>query len=673
MLLAEVQKALRLAVGHSLDLQRADGAWCGEVHSNATFTSQYVFLQQQIGLPLDPTEIEGLSRWLFSQQNEDGSWGLGPGLGGDVSTTTETYLALKILGVSPEDPRMAAARTSIIKAGSLPATRMFTRVFLASFGLIPWSAVPPLPAELILLPTLFPVNIYNLSSWARATCVPLLLIRHHEPLHSLPNGRHAENDFLDELWTKDIPRDFCYTTPLSRMWRLGDYAGIFFTSADHGLRFLGQYFHSPLRNLSRRKIINWILDHQEQSGEWAGYWPPQHNNIWALSLEGYSLDHPVLRRGIAAVKSFVLHDATGMRAQVTVSQVWDTALMSIALSDSAPSTGIISPTQAIDWLMHHEVASHRGDWRVLRPKLATGGFCFEEFNTLYPDVDDTAAVIMALIKSNPAHLISGCVRRAAQWILGMQNRDGGWGAFDWNNDKFFLNKIPFSDMDSLCDPSTPDVTGRIIECFGMMMAGRHGYSLDCQLENRLRASSQLAIAYLLGCQENNGSWWGRWGVNYLYGTSNVLCGLAYYYDRSSLSKGDVKSNSNIVSAVDRASEWLKARQHSNGGWGEGPESYDNAQLAGCGQPTASQSAWVTMALLNYLSPTDEVIQRGVSYLVRNQVKYGDESRATWLLERYTATGFPGHLYMEYDYYRHYFPIMALGRYVNKLSGSHKLL
>ncbi|OAX80800.1 hypothetical protein ACJ72_04867 [Emergomyces africanus] len=286
------------------------------------------------------------------------------------------------------------------------------------------------------------------------------------PLYSLPNGCHAENDFLDEVWAKNITRNFCYTAPLTKLWKFGDYVGLAFTAADHGLRFLCRYFNSPLRSLARSKIINWILEHQEQSGEWAGYWPPQHNSIWALSLEGYSLDHPVMLRGIAALGSFVRYDSLGMRTQVTVSQVWDTTLMSIALSDSATSTGIASPSQTIDWLIGHEVSSHRGDWRVIRPKLPMGGFCFEEFNTLYPDVDDTAAVVMALIKSEPARLISGCVSRAVQWILGMQNRDGGWGAFDWNNDKYFLNKIPFSDIDSLCDPSTPVVTGRISSASG---------------------------------------------------------------------------------------------------------------------------------------------------------------------------------------------------------------
>ncbi|OJD19717.1 squalene-hopene cyclase [Emergomyces pasteurianus Ep9510] len=670
MLLAEVEKTLKSAVGHSLDQQKENGSWCGEVHSNTTFTAQYVFLRHQIGLALDPTETEALSQWMLSQQNEDGSWGLGPGIVGDVSTTTETYLALKILGLPAEDPRMASARVTIIKAGGLPATRMFTRVFLASFGLIPWSAVPALPAEFILLPSQFPVNIYNLSSWARATCVPLLLIRHHEPLYSLPNGLHAENDFLDELWAENITKNFCYTTPLTRLWKFGDYVGIVFTAADHGLRFLGRYFNSPLRSFARSKVINWILDHQEQSGEWAGYWPPQHNNIWALSLEGYSLDHPVMQRGIAALGSFVRRDAAGMRAQVTVSQVWDTALMNIALSDCAASTGIANPARAIDWLIGHEVSSHRGDWRVLRPKLPTGGFCFEEFNTLYPDVDDTAAVIMALIKSDPAHLISGCVSRAAQWILGMQNRDGGWGAFDWNNDKYFLNKIPFSDMDSLCDPSTPDVTGRIIECFGMLMAGRQGYSLDNAAVSQMRVSSQRAISYLLACQENNGSWWGRWGVNYLYGTSNVLCGLAYYYESCKLLKNET-GNIDVTSAVDRAVDWLKTRQNSNGGWGEESKSYDNAQLAGCGSSTATQSAWVIMALLNYLPPADETIHKGVSYLVQIQVESKDKSKTTWPHGQYTATGFPGHLYLEYDYYRHYFPIMALGRYVSKLSWPQK--
>ena len=661
MLLEQVHKSLKSAVDYSLYEATEDGYWCGEVHSNTTFTAEYIFLRQQFGLTFDPKETEALTRWIFSKQKNDGSWGLSPSCPGDVSTATETYLALKIMGLSPDDPRMQAARDSILNFGGLPAIRMFTRVFLASFGLIPWSSLPALPAELILLPTQSPVNVYNMSSWARTTCIPLLLIRHHEPVYALPNGLSAENNFLDELRTDESSRFLPYATPLSTLWKRGEFGDLFFTAADSAMSLLGRYLNSPLRSLSRRKIVKWIVDHQEQTGEWAGYWPPHHNSLWALSLEGYPMDHPVMRRGFAAVSSFLRHDAEGIRAQVTVSHVWDTALMAIALNDCASSTGTSCPNQTIDWFLDHEISSHHGDWRILRPILPPGGFCFEKFNTLYPDVDDTAATIIAMIKTSPAHLTSGCVLRAVHWILGMQNSDGGWGAFDWNNDKFFLNKIPFSDMDSLCDPSTPDVTGRIIECFGIMLSGHRGFSLGPSLAARMQVSCERAIAYLLAHQEQNGTWWGRWAINYIYGTSNVLCGLAHYYNGW--------NRNNLRSAVDSAVDWLKTRQNTDGGWGEGPPSYSDVRLAGCGPSTAPQSAWAIMALLNYLPPNDECIQKGVSYLVGSQVSDEKSDKATWPLVNYTSTGFPGHLYMEYGYYRHYFPMMALGRYASSMAAS----
>ena len=629
---------------------------------------EYVFLRQHFGFAFDPTETEALTRWLFSKQKEDGSWGLAPSCPGDVSTTTETYLALKILGLLPDEPRMQAARLSIIRLGGLRTTRMFTRIFLASFGLISWNSLPALPAELILLPTQSIINVYNLSSWARTTCIPLLLIRHHEPVYALPNGLSTENDFLDELWTDKSSRNLSYATPLSTLWKGHEFTELFFTAADSVMCLLGRYFSSPLRSLSRNKIISWIIDHQEQSGEWAGYWPPHHNSLWALSLEGYSLDHPVMRRGFAAMSSFLRHDADGMRAQVTVSQVWDTALMAIALNDSSSSTGCVCPSRTTEWFLDHEISSHRGDWRILRPRLPPGGWCFEKFNTLYPDVDDSAATIISMIKTSPAYLTSGSVLRAVHWILGMQNNDGGWGAFDWNNDKEFLNKLPFSDMDSLCDPSTPDVTGRIIECFGIMLSGHNGFTLGYSLAAQLQASCKRAIAYLLACQEANGTWRGRWAINYIYGSSNVLCGLSHFYNGGSYFY-NVESRSSLRKAVDCAIEWLKTRQNLDGGWGELPQSYDDASQAGHGPSTAPQSAWAIMALVNYLPPDDECVRKGISYLVHSQIRDEKSGKASWPLVEYTGTGFPGHLYMEYGYYRHYFPIMALGRYASRMSAS----
>ncbi|KAI0131964.1 squalene-hopene cyclase [Xylariales sp. AK1849] len=659
-LVEEVDETLRQAVGHAFSHMNDDGSWCAEVHSNTTFTAQYVFLRHQLGLPSTPEDNGLIVQWLFSQQNGDGSWGLGPGIPGDISTSVETYLALKIIGVSPSEQRMLAARECIIALGGLPATRMFTRIFLASFGLIPWNWLPTLPPELILIPSSLPVNIYNLSSWARATCIPLLLIRHYEPLYALPNGRSATNDFLDELQVKENPGVHPYAKPLWSLWRQSDYAGLLFTAADKAMSRLGQFFNSPLWNVSRKNIVKWILDHQEVSGEWAGYWPPQHNCLWALSLEGYSIDHPVMQRGLAGLHTFIRRDTQGLRAQVTVSHVWDTALMTIALNDAVPITSVSVPQATVDWIIEHEVSSHRGDWRVYNKDLPTGGWCFEEFNTLYPDVDDTAAVVIGLLKTSQDNVHLGCVRRATIWTLGMQNKDGGWGAFDWNNDKQFLNRIPFSDMDSLCDPSTPDVTSRVLESFGMMLRGHDQHAVDAALAARLRTSCQRAIRYLVRCQSPEGTWWGRWGVNYIYGTSNVLCGLARYYHAAA--KLRVEVDNGLQSATRRALTWLQAKQNSDGGWGETVESYADYGLAGQGPSTATQTAWVIISLLHYLPSDDEGIRRGVGYLLRSQVKEDGREGKTWPRDMHTATGFPGHLYLTYDLYRHYFPVMALARY-----------
>ena len=664
MMLDDISRAIALARNQCLKIQRDDGSWRGEVFSNASFTTQYVFLCHQLGISISPQDHEAIVHWLLSQQNDDGSWGMGPGCSGDVSTTTETYLALKILDVSTTDSRMLAARGVIVGLGGLPACRMFTRVFLASFGLIPWSALPVLPPELILLPTMVPINIYHMASWARATCVPLLLIRHHEPIYALPNGLGpvSQNPFLDELWSPNIKRDFSY----SRAWELcqkWDAVGLFFQLGDKVLSLLGRHLHSPCRSYARRKVLEWILQHQEVSGEWAGYWPPQHNNIWALSLEGFTLEHPVMHKAINAMESFIYRDKGGMRIQVTVSQVWDTVLMSIALSDSALDACVVkSLTKASDWILEREVKSEKGDWKILKPHLAPGGWCFEEFNTLYPDVDDSCAVLLALLKAGPAHLSSDPVRRAIKWIIGMQNRDGGWGAFDSENDYSFLNKIPFSDMDSMCDPSTPDVSGRILECWGLILQHESHLKHSPHLLAEIKASAARVLCYLLREQKPEGPWYGRWGVNYIYGASNVLNGLRYFYD------GGDKT---IESAIYRAVKWIQSRQNSDGGWGELSDSYGNASLAGIGPSTAAQTAWGLMALMPYLPAENANLTAGIKWLVDKQISL-DETRSTWpLAGPYTATGFPGHLCLEYDQYRHYFPMMALGRYVAKVRSAEK--
>ena len=644
-------KALSLATKYAFDCTEPDGHWCGELRSNATITAEYVFLRQALGLDLTG-DREALCRWFISDQKPDGSWAIAPDYPGDVSTTTEAYLALKILNVSAEDPAMCRAKDFVLSVGGVAKVRVFTRIYLATFGLFPWDTVPQLPVELILMPAVAPINIYRLSSWARSTIVPLLIVCHHRPVYELPNGVSAENNFLDELWCNASSKMVPYSQPLWDSWKT-DVTAFAFTAIDKVLYLFNGLRFFPMRTYARQQCVTWILDHQEESGDWAGIFPPMHVGLLALTLEGFDLKERPIVRGLEAVERFSWQDKGGKRVQACVSPVWDTILMSIALCDAGLSQHDEHLTRAVGWIKSHQLLGPQGDWRIYNPRLQPGGFSFEYFNTWYPDVDDTAAAILAFVKQDPDSVGSQSVIRAAEWILGMQNHDGGWAAFDTNNDKLFLNKIPFSDMDSLCDPSTADVTGRILEAFGLMMQSAPKEFVAQGLLKRIRAASQRAITYLAATQEATGAWYGRWGSNYIYGTSNTLCGLGYW------SGVDPRVEALMAPAI----QWLKSVQNTDGGWGEELITYKDPAEAGHGVSTASQTAWAVMALLSHLPPTEEAVARGVNFLVLSQTKEG-KTGSSWEEPRYTGTGFPNYFYLGYSFYSHYFPMMALGRYTH---------
>lgn len=641
-------RALELAVKHSFSLVKPDGHWCGELKSNATITAEYVFLRQSLGLDFK-NDAKALCRWFLSEQQPDGSWSIAPDYAGDISATTEAYLALKILGYPSDDAAMVRARDFVLGMGGVAKVRIFTRVYLATFGLFPWAAVPELPAEAILMPAWSPINIYKFSSWARSTIVPLLIVYHHQPIYPLPNGRSAENNFLDELWCNPFDKTASYSPPLWDLWRT-DRVGFAFAATDKILHCLGGLRRSPTRTYARKLCIDWILSHQEESGDWAGIFPPMHMGLLALTLEGYTLDDAPVYRGLEAVERFAWQDKTGKRVQACVSPVWDTILMTIGLRDAGLRADADILKSAINWIQARQLLGPEGDWRVYCPQQIPGGFSFEYFNAWYPDVDDTAAAILAFLKQDPESACSPCVMQAAQWILGMQNRDGGWGAFDLDNDKLFLNKIPFSDMDSLCDPSTADVTGRIIEAFGLLLQSSD-LDMKSQFARRIEYACSRGISYLESIQEPSGAWYGRWGSNYVYGTSNVLCGLA------EVPEAKARTESMVALAI----QWLKSVQNDDGGWGEGLDSYKDASRAGRGQSTASQTAWSLMALLAHCTHDDKAIRNGISYLISLQTSR-NEHQAYWPETQYTGTGFPNHFYLGYSLYAHYFPMMALGRY-----------
>lgn len=639
LLVARAEDTARRARDFAHHIQKPDGHWCVELESNTTITAEYVFMRQALGLDLDEKR-EATVRYFFGQQKADGSWGIATNHAGDVSTTAESYLALRILGVPVDHPRMKDAERYIRDHGGLEKMRVFTRINLAMFGLFPWDSVPMMPPEFILLPPTSPANIYTLSSWARGTIVPLLILFHVKPVWALPNGRSPYNDWLDHLWLDPKNKHIPYAEPIGQVLKeTGASWKSFFHVADLALVGLEnmrkRYKKGPLQTLREhavKKCEEWVLDHQEESGDWAGIFPPMLNGCLALFAKGYDLQDRPLRLGLEALERFTVEDEHGFRVEPCQSPVWDTILMMIGLLDAR--LGDDKLASARTWLEKLQLLEDRGDWKVYNPDGKPGGWSFEYVNTWYPDVDDTAAVIIGLVKHQPSSRSGLVVRRAVEWMVSMQNDDGGWAAFDKKNDKLFLNDIPFSDMASLCDPSTPDIAGRVLEALG---------HVD---DRRYDAVVQRGLRYLRDTQEPEGSWFGRWGVNYVYGTSNVLCGLRAV---------NVPKNDPMVT---RAIAWLKSVQNADGGWGECLESYADRDLMGKGVSTASQTAWALMGLLAFLPAGDPAIEDGIRWLVSRQNAAG-----SWDEEEFTGTGFPNHFYLRYNLYRHYFPLMALGRYV----------
>ncbi len=639
-MLAERARRAAHAAREYLFRVRREEHWCAELESNASITAEYVMLRQALGLDLSGVRDDAV-RWLFSRQKVDGSWGIAWNLPGDVSTTAEAYLALRLLQIPVEDARLRRAEAFVRAAGGLARVRVFTRINLALFGLFPWDAVPAVPPEAIFLPASAPINVYRLASWARSTMVPLFIVFHHRPVFALPNGRSAENGWLDHLWLDPARKRVPYRLAvLETVRRHGPGWKAFFNAGDAVLRALDAVRRVPplpaLRARALRACEKWVLEHQETTGDWGGIFPPMLNGVLALVLQGWTLDSDPVRRGLAAIEAFSIRDGEGFRIEACQSPVWDSILALIALLDAGADPADPRLVAVRHWIEARQLTNEWGDWKVYNPRGPPGGWSFEYTNTWYPDVDDTAAVVIGLAKQAAGSRSGAPVARAIAWVLSMQNRDGGWAAFDVDNDRRFLNEIPFSDMDSLCDPSSPDVTGRVLEALGIVgLAGGEPVA--------------RALRYLKGAQEPEGSWFGRWGVNYVYGTSNVLNGLA---------RVGVPASDPMVA---RALGWLESIQNPDGGFGEGLESYADRERMGQGPSTASQTAWGVMGLLAYRPRSDPAVSRGVSWLVARQLDAGREA-GSWNEEEFTGTGFPRHFYVRYHLYRHVFPLMALGRF-----------
>ncbi len=604
--------------------QLPDGYWWAELESNCTITAEYIMLFHFLGM-VDRNSERKMANYLLRQQTQEGYWCLWHNGPGDLSTTIESYFALKLAGYPADHPAMEKARKFILSNGGILKARVFTKIFLALFGEFAWLGVPSMPIELMLLPYWAYFNMYELSSWSRATIIPLSVVMTTRPVYKLPP--HAR---VQELFVRP-PRHIDYTFTKEDgilTWKN------FFIGVDHLLKV---YEASPIRIFKQKatkKAERWILEHQEKTGDWGGIQPAMLNSILALHCLGYANDHPLVVKGLEALANFCIEDDDSLMLQSCISPVWDTALVLQAMQEAAIPKDHPALVKAAQWLLDREVRI-KGDWKIKSPELEPGGWAFEFQNDWYPDVDDTAAVLIAIknvkVKNNKAK--QDAVRRGIDWCLGMQSKNGGWGAFDKDNTKHLLNKIPFADLEALIDPPTADLTGRMLE-----LMGNFGY-------DKRHPQAVRAIEFLKKEQEPEGPWFGRWGVNYIYGTWYVLIGLEAI--------GEDKELPYIKKAVN----WIKSRQNIDGGWGEVCESYYDRTLMGCGASTPSQTAWALMALMAAGETDTPAVERGIQYLVSTQKQDG-----TWDEEAFTGTGFPKFFMIKYHIYRNCFPLMALGRF-----------
>ena len=616
----DIDGAIQRAVDWLLARQYPEGYWWGELESNVTITAEHLFLLHILGLSTQELS-EKIARYILSEQRPEGFWANWYGGPGELSTTVEAYVALKLAGVDPEDPRMRKAREWILAQGGVERTRVFTKIWLALMGEWPWEATPMLPPELVLLPDWFPVNLYSFASWARGTILPLAILRVTKPVFPIP-----ERARIDELFPRGREKADLSLPSKKSAW------GRFFYAVDKALRAYERVHIKSLRRRALKAAEEWIVSRQEADGCWGGIQPPWVYSLIALYVLGHPLESPVMAKGLAGFSRYAIEDERGFRLQSCISPVWDTGLAAIALQDAGLPPGHPALVKAGKWLLSEQIFVG-GDWQV-KCKARPGGWAFELDNDWYPDTDDTAVVMMALLGTElPERAKEFVISRGLEWLLGMQSRNGGWGAFDRDNTKVFLREIPFADFGELLDPPSVDVTAHIVECLGRLGYRRGFKPLD------------RALKYLFREQEEDGSWFGRWGVNHIYGTGAVLPAL----EAIDFPMDDPR--------VRQAVDWLLSRQNEDGGWGEDVMSYHREELRGRGPSTASQTAWALLALIAAGEAFSEPARRGIQYLIETQNEDG-----TWDEPYFTGTGFPTDFMIRYHLYRHYFPLMALGRY-----------
>jgi squalene-hopene/tetraprenyl-beta-curcumene cyclase len=678
--LQDVVAAVGRTRAHLLDVQHDEGYWIGELEGDTILESEYILLLAWMGREKSEVAIAA-AEYIRRQQLPEGGWAQYPGGPLEISGSVKAYFALKLTGHDPASEYMSRARHAILAAGGAEGVNSFTRYYLALLGVISYHQCPAVPPELVLLPSWMPFNIYEMSSWSRTILVPLSLLWAYQPVHRVPQERGIRELFLTspEQLPVSMPPSEQLDDMRSQTWV--DWAALF-RLADRAWKLAETCRIKPLRSVAVRRAREWMLERFSDSDGLGAIFPPIIWSVVALRCLGYAEDSPEVSAQLNELEKLTIREGNTARLEPCRSPVWDTALTTLALREAGVPTDHQAIRNSVDWLLSKEV-TRPGDWSVTHPDVEPGGWYFEFNNEFYPDVDDTIMVTMALAASLPgerhedwtasliptgrsphtaepdiATIISGrsgnvplalsdvermtpmlaAIRRGVKWTLAMQSRNGGWGAFDADNDRELLTRVPFADHNAMIDPPTADITARVLEMFG-----RLGVEPNHPVVER-------AKSFVWQDQQPDHCWYGRWGVNYIYGTWQVIVGLT---------RVGVPANDPRIQA---AADWLTAHQQQDGGWGETPRSYDEPQLRGEGPATASQTAWALMGLMAAGRSDSEEVRNGVVYLLSTQNDDG-----TWDEEPFTGTGFPRVFYLRYHMYRLYFPLMALARYARSAS------
>jgi len=630
-LTARVSAAVDAARRQLFSQQQADGHWCGELEADTTLESDYILLHTLLGT-VDQKRFQKCCNYILRHQNEDGGWPIYSGGPSNISASVKAYFALKLTGYKPELPALVRARKKILEMGGVTEVNTFTKIYLCFLGQYDYDAVPAIPPEIITFPNWFWFNIYEISSWSRAILVPLSICYAKKPFKKIPDEMGVDELFLGG---RDKSRMRLHWSKQLISWRN------FFLVLNRLVHWFEAVHIRPLRSLALKQAEKWMLERFEMSDGLGAIYPAMLNAIIALRCLGYSMDDPQLIRALDEFEKLGIEEEDTFRMQPCKSPVWDTAYALFALGEAGISATDPRLVKCADWILQKQVRNP-GDWKVKNPGGQPGGWYFEYNNEFYPDVDDSAMVCLALsrVEHPNGRYQRESVQRAIDWVFSMQCKNGGWASFDKNNNRMVFQQIPFADHNAMLDPATVDITGRILE-----MLATYGYDKN---DSRVKK----AIKFIRNQQEPDGSWFGRWGVNYIYGTMLVLRGL------------EAMGVDHHEPYVQQGAEWLRMVQNPDGGWGETCGSYDDPRTKGVGPSTPSQTAWAIIGLLAANDTRSDSVARGIAYLLRTQKPSG-----SWDEPHYTGTGFPRVFYLAYHMYRDYFPLLALTTYTKVMAGA----